>query len=347
MPLADIIKSAAGSVPFTSLAYRFSAKRPLVVLYHGVRADGDLPGSTDYRGKHVPVSVFERQIDRLGRRFRIVPLAEIEDLVLSRREPARPTCAITFDDGYRDVFEHAWPILARKGLPSTIFVTTGFLDRRLVLWTDRLEYAINHCQKDAIGVPWPGGARRYPLDGIAARIAADSEIRSRLKKVGDAERLRILGIVIEQAGADLSPDMAVVPAPYAPLAWDEVREMARSGMAIGAHTVSHPILSGEPDVVAREEIVASFERIRTEIGEVRHFAYPNGQPGDWNDGTLAALAESSIKTAWTTVMRRVDCGHEPEPLALPRIALDRSWEGRRFEALVSDSLPRLRRMFRL
>lgn len=301
------------------------AREPLVVLYHGVTTDTHPSGTENYGGKQVPLEVFKKQIDWLSRHFSIVPLADIERLVVLRREPAKPLCAVTFDDGYRNNYTNAFPVLRERGIPAALFVTTGFVDSRSPLWVDRLEYAINHT---------PGSIRE--------RIARDEKERARLKTLSAEARRAALDEFVRTTGAELGRELDDHP-DYAPLSWDEIREMSRSGIAIGAHTVTHPILSREANGVQSREIVESAERIRAEVGECTHFAYPNGQPGDWDDASVAAIKEAGFAAAWTTEMRRVRPARERDVFALPRIALDAAWRDGRFVSLATDFLPTIKR----
>lgn len=297
------------------------AREPLVVLYHGVTTNTHQSGTENYRGKQVPLEVFRKQIDWLSRHFSIVPLAEIEQLVIERRHPTKPLCAVTFDDGYRNNYTNAFPVLRECGIPATLFVTTGFVDARTPLWVDRLEFAINHT---------PGS--------VEDRRARDSKERARLKTVPAEARRAALDEIVRATGSELGRELDRHP-DYAPLSWDEIREMARSGIAIGAHTVTHPILSREASDVQGREIVESAVRIRVEVGECTHFAYPNGQPGDWDDASVSAIKEAGFAAAWTTEMRRVRPAREHNVFALPRIALDAAWRDGRFVSLATDLLP--------
>jgi peptidoglycan/xylan/chitin deacetylase (PgdA/CDA1 family) len=281
----------------------------------------------------------------LAKHFQIVPLAEIETMVLERRKPKKPYCAITFDDGYRNNFENAWPILKELGLSATIFITTGFLDEKRPLWVDHLEYAINMSRTQSFALSWPEGEKKYSIGTTAEKIAADAEIRERLKKISDFGRNQLLDELVNQTGARLSTVLDNQP-DYAPLSWDQVREMAARGITFGAHTINHPILSRLPKDQQEKEIAESIERIKAEIGECRHFAYPNGQLGDWNAETVEILRSQGIMTAWTTEMRRVNPLRD-ESFALPRIAMDNSWKNRRFEALASNALPFIKHILKM
>ena len=118
-----------------------------ILTYHRVNDDGDPFFSA------LPTAVFERQMRHVARHYRVLPL---EDLVerLQRGGLPRNALAITFDDGYRDNLTHAAPILARLGLPATIFLATGFIGTAEVPWFDRLAQGLKKSPLDAVRTPW-------------------------------------------------------------------------------------------------------------------------------------------------------------------------------------------------
>jgi peptidoglycan/xylan/chitin deacetylase (PgdA/CDA1 family) len=336
--LFDFLKSCFGLPPVTTLAAALARRHPLVVLYHGVTTNAQPEGSENYRWKHIPLPAFQRQIDWLAAHFAIVPLTDIERHVQNRSPFDRPVCAITFDDGYRNNYTNAFPVLHKKKIPATFFVSTGFVDDRAALWPDRLEFAINKAQISSFAVTWSDGEKRYECQTTAQKILADGDIRGRLKRVANDVRETVIASIVTQTQADLQQELSSHPE-YAPLSWQEIRQMATQGMAIGAHTVSHPILSMLPMTAQEAEIRVSAERIRAEVGQCDSFAYPNGQPGDWTQETKTALRSAGFMTAWTTEMRRIRPQQEGDLLALPRIALDAGHQDRQFAARVSNALP--------
>jgi peptidoglycan/xylan/chitin deacetylase (PgdA/CDA1 family) len=325
------------------MSLRASRSLPLVVLYHGVTDKTGFPGIENYRGKHVRVSEFARHISYLEKHFTIVPLGTVETLALERRPAEKPLCAITFDDGYRNNYEHAFPLLKARGLPATIFVAADFLDHGTPLWPDRLEYIIGNTAVGSLSIPWQPDAVTYQLSTRTLRISADKDIRNRLKTLTDEERDGILGGIAKDAGIDFTRTYGG-PENYLPLSWQQVHEMSAAGIEIGAHTVTHPILGMLPEEKQRREIALSAERVCSKIGRCRHFAYPNGQRGDWNEATHRALSAAGFGAAWTTIPRRVSPKRPEHPFELPRITLDESGLPGRFEALVSDIIPRLKKI---
>jgi peptidoglycan/xylan/chitin deacetylase (PgdA/CDA1 family) len=143
-------------------------------------------------------------------------------------------------------------------------------------------------------------------------------VKDDLKRLADAERRRVLDALPGVLGAVL-PER--VPEAYAPLCWDEVRLLHRSGVEFGGHTRTHPILSSISDPVQlRDEIVASRRRIENELqAEVPFFAYPNGKRGDLSDAVVQQVREAGFQAAVTT--EGGINNHHSDPFQLKRLVM--------------------------
>ena len=123
-----------------------------ILTYHRVNDDRDpfFPA--------IPTRIFEQHMTYIARAYRVLT---VEDLVesLGRGDVPRGAIAITFDDGYRDTLTHAAPILARLGLPATVFVATGFIGTGEIPWVDRVALALKLTRARWIVTPLGGGAQ--------------------------------------------------------------------------------------------------------------------------------------------------------------------------------------------
>ena len=301
-----------GQPLIAAIGQKWHRRQPLVLLYHGVTDQTAFSKIQHYHGKWIAVDAFRRQIRWLKKHFTLAPLAEIERLVLERRPAAKPLAAITFDDGYRNNFRSAFPILQAEAVPATFFLAGDFVQNRRPLWIDRLEF----CLGDNLAA--------YARERRELKTVTETEKEHRLSKLETATGRRLV----------LTDD-----SPYAPLNLAEIKMMADAGMTFGAHTMSHPILSRLDRAAQAEEILASKKLIEERLGACPHFAYPNGQPDDWNQATLEIIKEAGWRAAWTTLPRRVRPERD-EPLTLPRITIANYHDDYRFRALVSGLVPR-------
>src|SRR5262245_6526405 len=257
-----------------------------ILGYHRVNDDDDpfFPS--------LPSAVFESHMAYLARSYRVMM---VEDLVESMRRGAVPrnAIALTFDDGYRDNLTHAAPILARYGLPATIFLTTGLIGTGVVSWFDPVAMAFKTTTAESVAAPW--GAW-LPLRGAGDRLAALKATLTYFKGLGEAEFGRRLDGLLE----------ALVPSDRGGckglmLDWDEVHALRGLGFSIGAHTVTHPILSRVSEERARIEIRDSRRMIESACGVApRAFAYPNGKAQDYTDVVQRLIGDAGYTCALTS-----------------------------------------------
>ena len=257
-----------------------------ILTYHRVNDDRDpfFPS--------VPTAVFERHVAYLARTHRVLTVEELVERS-GRGEVPRHALAITFDDGYRDNLTHAAPILARYGLPATIFLATGFIGTAEVPWFDRLAMAFKTAKLSSVGAPW---GEQVNLGDDQARLQALERTLGYLKGLRDGERRRQVDRLLHSlAGTDQSWFKDLM------LGWDDVHALAGLGFSIGAHTVSHPILSRVSRKQARAEIEGSRAMIESACGVApQAFAYPNGRPDDYTATVRDLVQEVGFACAVTT-----------------------------------------------
>jgi peptidoglycan/xylan/chitin deacetylase (PgdA/CDA1 family) len=275
----------------------------LVLIYHRVlsRPDPLLPDEPD-------ATQFAAQLDLIGRLFNVLPLGEAVRRLRDGHLPPRAVC-ITFDDGYANNCDVALPVLKSRGMPATVFVAPGFLDGGR-MFNDTVIEAVRRAN-DELDLTSEGFGR-YELPDDAARVRAIATILPILKYLPQAERVRRTAAIADRVGAELPDDLMMTE--------EQVRRLHRDGIAIGAHTMNHPILANVDEATARREIVESKARLMDMIdAPVTTFAYPNGGPTrDYTarDVVLAREAgfDLAVSTAWGAATPAAD------PLQIPRIA---------------------------
>jgi peptidoglycan/xylan/chitin deacetylase (PgdA/CDA1 family) len=226
--------------------------------------------------------------------FNVLPLSEAVSRLKARSLPPR-ALAITFDDGYADNHDVALPILQRHGLQATFFIATGFLDGGR-MWNDTVIEAVRGCSAEQLDLRGLAGlgATSLPLRSVGERRAAISHLLMRTKYLALNERQALVSGIAERAGAALPHDLMMRSA--------QVVALHRAGMQVGAHTVSHPILSRLDDPAARAEVLDGKAALEALVGEpVRLFAYPNGKPGqDYGTAARSIVAAAGFDAAVTT-----------------------------------------------
>jgi peptidoglycan/xylan/chitin deacetylase (PgdA/CDA1 family) len=228
---------------------------------------------------------------------------------------------VTIDDGYSDQGDIACPILIDFDCPATIFVTSGFLDGDLWFWWDQIGYILVKSEYRRVSLEVPSGTLDLDLADRNAVAASRASLERVCKAVPNDVRLELIERLARLAGVDVP---AQAPASHAPMSWDDVRRLERSGIGFGPHTVTHPILSRTTDAQSRREIATSWERLCAEAAHpVDVFCYPNGQADDFSDREVATIRELGLSGAVTGMdgyITRDSYGRADQRYRLPRFA---------------------------
>jgi peptidoglycan/xylan/chitin deacetylase (PgdA/CDA1 family) len=278
---------------------RRSAPPFLVLIYHRVHPE---PGP--FMIDAIPPRRFDRQMEHLAAAYHPLPLEELIERSRNGTVP-KGAVAVTFDDGYADNFEHAFPILKRHGIPATVFLVTGCVGTGRVPWHDEVLLAFAATRRGEIRVP--GVPASLSLGTVEERRDAAFRALAALKPLPEAERLSsIAALRAELGGGSAGEESGLM------LDWDRVRVMRRAGIRFGSHTETHPILSRVNAERAREEVTRSKREIERELEEeVTLFAYPNGRAEDYTDETVALLRDAGYRAAVTTSFGVNEAGDDP------------------------------------
>lgn len=242
----------------------------------------------------------ETQCIYLKQHYELLSMLELSEHLQSGRAFPPNTVVITVDDGYRDFLKVAFPVFSTYDIPVTVFLVTDFLDRKVWLWPDVVQYAFEHAAQTRAEIEIANGSRlSLPLDSTVFRLRAARLAIEEAKTLTNRDRLLFVDNLKERLHVKLPQETSEH---YQPLHWDEVRSLARSRVEFGAHTRTHPILSKMSDNrELRDEIVGSKKRIEEELGlPVFHFCYPNGRAADISDAAVAVVRDANFRTAVTT-----------------------------------------------
>jgi len=221
----------------------------------------------------------------------------------------------TFDDGYLDNYEHAYPIFRRRGLPFAVYVATSYIDKTAVLWHYMLERLV--LSRDAFS---------YCVDGVEVQVRAGTpaekealywELCGRITAAGPASWPSLFDSLFVANGID--PGMFHGET----MGWEMLTTLSGDPLVtIGAHTVNHYNLATLDEARARDEMLSSKERLESRLGRpVRHFAYPFGKAGAAGAREFRLAADCGFRTATTTREGNLFPAHGQHPMALPRIEI--------------------------
>ncbi len=298
--------------------------RLTVLAYHRID-DPHAPGFDTFAPNvSATPAQFTAQMAHLSRRYTVVSIDDVTAWLRGEHSLPPYPALITFDDGYADNFRHALPVLKKFGFPAVVFLATDYIGRSEPFFWDLAAYCFTRTEKTSVTLP-PAGELHW----------GDADSRT-VAMVGWLERLKTLSDAEKWAHIHALPDLLEVSVPADAFAgltmtWDEVRTMLAHGVAMGAHTMSHPVLTRVSPAQARAEISGSKACIEAETGvPVTAFAYHNGHPADFNAEIQRHLKETGIEAAFTLL---------PGPIPLAEVRRAPLTIGRMFLSH-KDPLPR-------
>jgi peptidoglycan/xylan/chitin deacetylase (PgdA/CDA1 family) len=248
--------------------------------------------------------------------YDVVSLDEARARLRGDSDPRRFVC-FTFDDGYRDNLEVAYPIFRREGLPLAIYVPSDYADGRGDLWWLALELAI--ARLDRLEAEWDGLARGLPARTDVEKNATFDALYWRLRAAPEADARAYVRRLCAAAGVDtaaLGRELMMT--------WDDIRRLDSDELVtIGAHTRAHFALAKLTTAEARREIVEGADRIQQEIGvRPRHFSYPYGDEASAGPREFQLVDELGFATGVTTRKGLLKLSHGSRLTALPRLSLN-------------------------
>ncbi|MEE9355068.1 MAG: polysaccharide deacetylase family protein [Methylococcaceae bacterium] len=258
-----------------------------ILIYHRV-----LPAYDFIRPTDVIAETFDWHMELISRYFNPLTFGQAIRHLKFGTLPPKSVC-VTFDDGYADNVEVALPILQKWKVPATFFISTGFIENGL-MWNDTIAETIRQLKGRELDLTFCGLER--------FEIATKSQRYSVLKKILTTiryfplERRNEVASTIASLADTLPRDLMMTKS--------QVKKISVSGMELGGHTVTHPILTTLTPDLAREEIGQGKEQLEAIIGEkVRYFAFPTGKPiQDYSLDHIKMLRtlgfEAAVSTKW-------------------------------------------------
>lgn len=246
----------------------------------------------------------DTQLAAVKKRYPVIGLDEAEDLILHPERMRRTHVLFTFDDGYLDNYEIAFPIFQSHGLSATFFLAPTLMGSRVLSDWDRAGYMVRRTERDSISL-------RYPVertfDLVAHRELSAGQILLLYYQADAQDSPRLLWELSEACGVE--PPQEAEQRLY--LSEAEAAEMVRGGMSVGSHTYSHRMLSTLSEDEQLEELVSSKRAIEAFAGQqVRTVAYPFGKENSFN----AATARAARRAGYTVGFSFYSGGNYPDSI---------------------------------
>lgn len=279
-----------------SVLQRIPAWRGLVTVnYHRIGQHGD--SLLDWDLWSATQEDLDQHIGSIKRDCDIIGLDDLPDVLGSSKTAKSGRFAlISFDDGYRDNFEVALPVLQSHGVTAAFFITTGFLDQRTMAWWDEVAWMVRSSNQRGL---------THSTNCLLANLVFDEPHREQAIRIllracyelDGAARCEFLNELAEATGSGRAPHEL---SSDTWLTWDMVRQLRSAGMSIGAHTVTHPVLARLSREEQLYELTESRLRLEAELGEaVTTLSYPVGRRDSFNQDSRAALTAAGFDWAFS------------------------------------------------
>jgi len=267
---------------------RSSGSKFGILCYHRVGTEG-----VPFHSKLDP-ALFEAHMRYVKQRYRVVPLGQlVREMLVSEDVP--PTLAITFDDGYRDLYIHAFPTLQKYQIPATIYLIGHCMKTGEAPWYDRIFAGFATFSGTSLELE-AGDTRRFFLDTLQARLTAAWEIVCYLRSIPDTARQQWC------TAFDRKMRPMVESLERRMLDWTQVRTMQAAGLFFGAHTMNHPAISQLHSSAFKAEFVDCKKLLETGLDAlVEDFAYPFGKLTDGSSASQGFIARAGYRSAVTTI----------------------------------------------
>ncbi len=289
----ELVSDLCAATGFTWLLEHTPPRPVLMILnYHRI-GDQD---ATEYDSGlfSCTAEAFDWQIGHLKSRFRMTTLDAVLGMLSGETRLTEPQVLITFDDGYIDNYQLAYPVLRRHGVQGVFFLPTGFAGTNRVPWWDEIAYIVKHSRHTRFRLEYPQ-AEEFDLE-------ADGNARCiiRILRLYKQPAMRDPGRFVEQLESACDSHRPGNGAQRCFLDWNEAREMQQGGMAFGSHTHTHEILSKLPAQGQLEELRLSREILEKELGRnIDTLAYPVGARDTFSADTVEALRAAKYRAAFS------------------------------------------------
>lgn len=246
---------------------------------------------------------FRKQLSWLCNRFQLLTLAELLAYVEGGPRRPEPIVFLTFDDGYRDNFEVAAPILRERNAAATFFISTSFIEATQIPWWDYVAYIIKRTKVPRLTLKRDPQTTQSPLIIDLATIScagATALIIDAFLNDTIADEAWFLTQLALQAGVDIDPSN-LARALF--MSWDQVQQLASHGtkFSVGSHACTHRKLAILDDKAQQYELSESKRLLQAQLGcEITTLAYPYGWAGSYSSRTKELAAQVGYRLAFTS-----------------------------------------------
>ncbi|MFK7924893.1 MAG: polysaccharide deacetylase family protein [Bacteroidia bacterium] len=291
-----------------------------ILTFHRVIPDTESIRIHNHESLEVSPTHLEEVIQFFAaRNYQFYSLDQVAE-ALEKGDFSQKFVCFTFDDGYQDVYQYAYPVFQKYDVPFAVYISTNFPDQTAILWWYMLEEFL--IESSAISFTWEGKDYAFSAATTAEKEAAFGSLRTLiLQESTQAKLLELLGVLFEERF-----DSLLENANSMAMSWDEIIELSQDPIVtIGAHTKNHLTLSQISETLLAQEVAGSKTQIESYIEtKVDHFAYPFGKRTEASLREFQSVKTAGFRTATTTRIGNIFPGHKAHLEALPRISINRA-----------------------
>jgi len=264
-----------------------------ILLYHGVTEHENV-GITNHANKHLNANDFSEQMSWLSSNANLLSMDEVAEMFKKNLPFPEKSVAVTFDDGYKNNYSTAMPILEKHKIPTTFYIAAGMIGEDDLFWVDKIEACIEKTKEKKIEISLGENRVKYNLDNNESKLHALYSIKKYCKLSSQKDVEIIVKELIEKTKVD--PSIGDNPN-YSTMNWDEVRKLhGNKNFIIGGHSLKHEIFSNLDTEFMKNTIRKSLDILNKQLGStVEHYSYPEGIGKQFSYEVVASLKKNKIK----------------------------------------------------
>jgi len=235
---------------------------------------------------------FKKQLQFIEKHFQVITLAQAIQLTQHQLPLNKRYALITFDDGYVDNYDIAYPILVEQQLSAVFFIPTDYIDSPIVPWWDEIAWMLKNTTKKEFSFAGSGifNIKGSPLDQVIRKFLTiiKADPRSMDEKMLELKTALACEYQVNPTDASLF------------VSWQQLKEMRAGGMDIGSHTCSHRILSHIDTANQLQELQESKQILEAGLDcVIDSIAYPVGQSNTFNQAICEMTQQLGYKIGFS------------------------------------------------
>jgi peptidoglycan/xylan/chitin deacetylase (PgdA/CDA1 family) len=285
--IRDIILKFSLITGLNTIFGYFNRRSVVILWYHGI-CDDNFTLLSDYDERHIPTSVFNKQLLYLKNHgYTFINMTDLIDILHNTKNKPKRLACLTFDDGYENVIKNAYPLMVKYGARGCLYIIPSLIETRDPLWTDLIDIVLWKNTESHFKFLFDQEIN-YPTNSRMEIAAAIIDIKKKLRSVSNERRLELLKQFRITNPEDIPEDFLISN-------WNQLKNLNQDILEIGSHSLTHPNLDKlSKQNEFQQEINLSKYMIEKKLHhKVDHFCYPAGA---FNNSLKSMVKEAGYTT---------------------------------------------------